>query len=70
MGPKTQAALKEFQQQNGMQPTGQIDEQTLAALDIDQSGSSATGGTGSPSGSSGASSSDAGSNSSSSGSTY
>ena len=49
MGPKTQAALKEFQQQNGLQPTGQIDEQTLAALDIGQSGSSSTGGTASPS---------------------
>ena len=76
MGPKTQAALKEFQQQNGLQATGQIDPQTLAALDIDQSGS-ATGGTAAPSqeggasgassgsdntGSSGASSNDAGSN--------
>ena len=49
LGPKTQAALKEFQQQNGLQATGQIDEQTLAALDIDQSGSSATGGSASPS---------------------
>jgi peptidoglycan hydrolase-like protein with peptidoglycan-binding domain len=51
MGPKTQAALKEFQQQKGLQATGQIDQQTLAALEIDQSGSasSATGGTASPS---------------------
>lgn len=76
MGPKTQAALKQFQQQNGFQPTGQIDAQTLAALNIGQSGSSATGGTAAPSqgaaigsgsdssnaGSSGASSNDPGSN--------
>lgn len=33
-GPKTQAALKEFQQSRGLQASGQLDSQTLAALDI------------------------------------
>ena len=44
MGPKTQQALKEYQNEKGLQATGQLDQQTLAALDIDQSGSAATGG--------------------------
>ncbi|MBX6393802.1 MAG: peptidoglycan-binding protein [Burkholderiales bacterium] len=60
MGPKTQAALKKFQQQQGLSPTGQLDQQTLSALGIQQSGSMGasgrTGATGSssdtPSGSS------------------
>ena len=76
MGPKTQAALKEFQQQNGLQASGKLDEQTLAALNIEKSGSSsATGGTASPSSEKGsaaagggASGSDSSSPSSSSGS--
>ena len=32
MGPKTQAALKEFQESKGLQASGQLDSQTLAAL--------------------------------------
>ena len=60
MGPKTQAALKEFQQQNGIQATGQIDQKTLAALKV-ESGSSATGGTASPSKGGGAAASGSGS---------
>lgn len=44
MGPQTQAALKEYQQKNGLQASGQIDQETLAKLGI-ESGSSATGGT-------------------------
>jgi peptidoglycan hydrolase-like protein with peptidoglycan-binding domain len=56
LGPKTQAALKEFQEKNGLQASGQLDEQTFAALNIEQSGSSsATGGSASPSQGSGAS---------------
>lgn len=50
LGAKTQQALQEFQQENGLQPSGQLDSQTLAALDIGQS--SAAGGSsssGSPS---------------------
>lgn len=43
MGPKTQHALKEYQQENGLQATGQLDQQTIAALDIDQSSSAANG---------------------------
>jgi len=50
MGPKTQAALKDFQQQKNLQPSGRIDPQTLAALQIDQSsGSSSTGSSKAPS---------------------
>ena len=44
MNSKTQQALTDFQQENGLQPTGQLDQQTLAALDLNQSGSAATGG--------------------------
>ena len=44
MGPKTQQALKQYQKEKGLQATGQLDQQTLAALDINQSGSAATGG--------------------------
>lgn len=32
IGPKTQAAVKEFQQSKGLQASGQLDSQTLAAL--------------------------------------
>ena len=49
MNSQTQQALQEFQRDNGLQPSGQLDQQTIAALDIDQSGSAASGS--SPSGS-------------------
>lgn len=45
MGPKTQAALKEYQQSKGMPATGQLNQQTLSALGVSESGSAATGGT-------------------------
>lgn len=45
MGPKTQAALKEFQRENGLQQTGLLDQETIAALDLGQSSSAASGGT-------------------------
>ncbi len=32
MGPKTKTALKQFQQSQGLQASGQLDNQTLAAL--------------------------------------
>jgi peptidoglycan hydrolase-like protein with peptidoglycan-binding domain len=32
MGPKTQAAVKEFQESKGLQVSGRLDNQTLAAL--------------------------------------
>ena len=34
MGPKTQAALKEFQEKEGLQASGRLDSETLAALEI------------------------------------
>jgi murein L,D-transpeptidase YcbB/YkuD len=34
LGPKTQAAVKEFQESKGLQASGQLDQQTLAALEI------------------------------------
>src|SRR5262245_47653035 len=37
MGPKTEAALKEFQQSKGLQASGQLDGRTLAALQVDES---------------------------------
>ena len=44
MDAKTKQALEEYQQQNGLQPTGQLDRQTIAALDLDHAGSAASGG--------------------------
>ena len=43
MGPKTEAALKQFQQQNNLTASGQLDEKTITALNSgasDQSSSS------------------------------
>ena len=37
MGPRTRAALKEFQQANGLKEDGRLDQQTLAALGVEQS---------------------------------
>lgn len=37
-GPKTQQALRKFQEDKGVQPTGQIDQQTMAALGIQGEG--------------------------------
>lgn len=34
-GPETQNALRNFQQAQGMDPTGEPDSETLAALDLD-----------------------------------
>ena len=45
MGPKTSAALREFQQAQGLKASGRLDQQTLSALgvqaDMRSSGSSA-----------------------------
>lgn len=38
MGPQTQAALRDFQQQQGMQGSGNLNQQTLSALGV-QAGS-------------------------------
>ncbi|MCW2241630.1 peptidoglycan-binding domain-containing protein [Azospirillum canadense] len=55
-GPETQAALKNFQQQKGMQATGEPDQQTLAALGMPSQAMSGSSGT--PSNGSGSSGSD------------
>jgi peptidoglycan hydrolase-like protein with peptidoglycan-binding domain len=34
LGPETEQAIKQFQQKQGLQQTGQLDEQTLSALGI------------------------------------
>jgi peptidoglycan hydrolase-like protein with peptidoglycan-binding domain len=41
MGPKTKAALKQFQQAQGLQASGKLDQQTVAALSIGTSSPSA-----------------------------
>src|SRR4051812_11547066 len=41
LGPKTQAAVKEYQQSKGIQASGQLDRQTLAALGVSGSSGSA-----------------------------
>lgn len=43
MDAKTQQALKEYQQENALQPTGKLDQQTIAALDLNPTGSAAPG---------------------------
>lgn len=43
-GPKTQQALRKFQQDKGVQPTGQIDQQTMTALGIQGQGGTQPGG--------------------------
>lgn len=42
LNAKTEQALMQYQQENGLQPTGQLDQQTIAALDLNESGSAAT----------------------------
>ena len=55
-GPKTEAAVKEFQQSKGIQASGKLDQKTLAALGVSEgSGSASSGSTGSSSGSTGSS---------------
>jgi len=34
MGPDTQAALQSYQQAHGLRPTGQLDAQTRASLNL------------------------------------
>ena len=43
LNAKTQQALMEYQHDKGLQPTGQLDQQTIAALDLNKSSSAATG---------------------------
>ena len=44
LGPKTQAAVKNFQQSKGIQASGNLDRQTLAALGVSDSSGSASAG--------------------------
>ena len=41
MGPKTQSALKEFQNSKGLQASGELDQKTMAALGMSGGSSSA-----------------------------
>jgi peptidoglycan hydrolase-like protein with peptidoglycan-binding domain len=56
IGPKTRDALKEFQQSKGIEPSGQLDRQTLAELGVSDAASASSGSSAAP-GSSGPSSS-------------
>jgi len=38
-GPQTAAAVKEFQQKNGLKQTGMLDDQTMAKLGVSETGS-------------------------------
>jgi hypothetical protein len=40
MGPRTEAALQEFQQKQGLTPSGRIDQRTMSALEVQSSGRS------------------------------
>jgi peptidoglycan hydrolase-like protein with peptidoglycan-binding domain len=42
MGPSTESALKNFQQAQGLPQSGNLDDQTLAALGVQQGGSQGT----------------------------
>ncbi|MGH6622041.1 MAG: peptidoglycan-binding domain-containing protein [Alphaproteobacteria bacterium] len=42
MGPKTMAGLKAFQQSKNMKATGQLDQQTMAALGVDSASGGAS----------------------------
>lgn len=50
MGPKTQEALKAFQQQQGLTASGTLDEQTKQALGINQGASAGQSSSKQPSG--------------------
>lgn len=50
MGPKTQQALKKLQEDRSLKTSGQLDQQTLATLGLDQGSSASTGASGSASG--------------------
>jgi murein L,D-transpeptidase YcbB/YkuD len=45
-GPNTQTALREFQERQGMDATGQLDQETLSALDIQTDGTAEADGMG------------------------
>jgi peptidoglycan hydrolase-like protein with peptidoglycan-binding domain len=41
-GPQTEQALKDFQQAQGMEATGELNEETLSALEIDDTQTAGT----------------------------
>ena len=47
LGNKTKEAIKQAQKDKSLEPTGQIDQQTLAALGVNESGSSGSSSSGS-----------------------
>ena len=47
-GPKTQSAVKNFQQAKGLQPSGELDQETLAELNIEGQGAASRGEAGQP----------------------
>lgn len=67
MSPNTQEALRDFQRRNGLAATGELNQETLAALNITAGGAGTTGSTSSSSSPSGTGTS-AGSSTGSSGS--
>jgi peptidoglycan hydrolase-like protein with peptidoglycan-binding domain len=46
LGPETEQAIKQFQEKQGLQQTGQLDEQTLSALGIQSQNQRSTTGQG------------------------
>jgi peptidoglycan hydrolase-like protein with peptidoglycan-binding domain len=42
MGPKTQAAVRDFQSKGGLKASGRLDTETMAKLGVDAKGASAT----------------------------
>lgn len=45
LGPRTQSALRKFQQSQGLSQSGDLDQQTLSALGISQGGGTSSGST-------------------------
>ena len=43
MGPETEGALRQFQQSKGLTQSGNLDQQTLSALGVEQNGSQSQG---------------------------
>jgi hypothetical protein len=44
LGPETESALRQFQQSKGLPQSGDLDQQTLSALGVEQSGAQSPGG--------------------------
>lgn len=47
LGPKTEAQIRKFQQEHRLEPSGQLDDKTLAALGVSQNSSTGSSSTGS-----------------------